>query len=91
MNPKKSERYRPSSSEAPFETDPSVEPVIGDGPDASNSSGHDLIDKDSEFRYLSSVVTECLVSHDRCTGSYISSLGAYGLKCNCSCHSRRSV
>jgi hypothetical protein len=99
MNPKKSERYRSSSSQAPFETDPSAKPVIDDGPGTrsqqkeviANSNGHDLIDKDSEFRYLSSVVTECLVSHDRCTGSYISSPEAYVLKCQCSCHSRRGV
>jgi hypothetical protein len=99
MNPKKCERHMPSSSQAPFETDPSVKPVKGDGPGArsqqkkviANFSGHDLIDKDSEFRCLSSVVTECLVSHDTCTGSYISSLETYILRCRCSCHSRRGV
>jgi len=97
MNPKKCERYRPFSSQAPFEIDPSVKPVINDGPGTrsqqkeviANSSGHDLIDKDSEFRYLSSVVTECLVSHGTCTGFYISSLGGYVLKCQCSCHSKK--
>jgi hypothetical protein len=99
MNPKKREQNRPSSTQVPFETDPSVKLVTGDGLGARSQqkevratiSDHDLIDKDSEFRYLSSVVTECLVSHDKCTGSYISSLGAYVLKCRCSCHSGRRV
>ena len=35
---------------------------------------HDLTDKDTGFRYLSSVVTECLVSHNTCTGSYVSNM-----------------
>jgi hypothetical protein len=96
---KKCERYRSSSSQAPFEIDPSVKPVINDGPGArsqhkeviANSSGHDLIDKDSELRYLSSVVTECLVSHDRCTGSYVSNLAACIIGCKCLCHSKTHV
>ncbi len=81
--------------QAPYEivtSEPTTRDSAGDRSpkkeDTITFGNHDLTDKDSGFRYLSSVVTECLVSHNRCTGSYVSEIAACIIRCRCSCHSK---
>jgi hypothetical protein len=58
----------------------------------ANDCSHGGIDKDSsQFGYLSTVVTECLDLHQRCTGFYTDNSEKYILRCSCLCHRGKDV
>ena len=75
--------------------------MIADGHDANSvrtrsdlaiDANQDLVSKDSSRSiYLSTVVTECLDAHERCTGSYVDNSGKYILRCCCLCHRGEDV
>lgn len=93
MKSKKLKQMRPTTPQTPSKINP-LEPAIENGADSRPLSeevvaildNNNLKDKDSGFRYLSSVITECLVSHIECTGTYASCIASFILKCKCPCH-----
>jgi hypothetical protein len=98
MKGKTENRKRPPS---PIEFDRYAEFVMDDDPDTKSAptisnldidANQDRVDKDSyRFSHLSTVVTECLDLHERCTGSYVDSSGKYILRCHCLCHRGEDV
>ena len=101
----KSKKYKrqqvPTLSQTPNEFDLLAESVTDVGLHTksmhrrchmANDPSHGAIDKDSsQLSYLSTVVTECLDLHERCTGSYTDNLEKHILRCCCLCHKGKDV
>ena len=84
MEPKKHE-YEGASHHA-CEVKSPYGPLTGDSelPAADDKTIFDSLQR----RILSSIVTECLDSHESCTGYYTDTSEQYVLRCCCSCHGK---